>query len=300
MFMNKYRIGILFIIAAVILGVVITITSTINEIDLDNIEEYGTMEVYETALKVNSSTVSSALNETENKNKIDEKHEVAEISEYDWFLSFRSFYNYAMSKQGQLYESDADYISECLNKMCKGAILPSDDLNTYYESLEHLDIDSAIVGDLVFFFDENGNAVHMGVKGYNNHMYDLKDGKVIYEYISDDGRNFAFARVISEIYDKDEMEIKQEQTGYRHAELYAAEGNMDLSVFDDFKERLLTELNIKFSDTHPKIPIKGFYVVDIDENAYNGRALSATVACGELGMQYVVRYIYDVDKLYIL
>ena len=40
--------------------------------------------------------------------------------------------------------------------------------------------------------------------------------------------------------------------------------------------------------------------VDIDENAYNGRALSATVACGELGMQYVVRYIYDVDKLYIL
>ena len=76
MFMNKYRIGILFIIAAVILGVVITITSTINEIDLDNIEEYGTMEVYETALKVNSSTVSSALNETENKNetKINKRH----------------------------------------------------------------------------------------------------------------------------------------------------------------------------------------------------------------------------------
>lgn len=292
--MSRRSLRILVVIAAAAVVVVVCITSISNKKNPEETEEYGTMDVFESATGDATPSISSEQDE------MDTKHEVVETQEYDWFLSFRDFYEYAMSKQGQSYDSDTDYISECMNKMCSYAALPEDDLNNFYKNLEHLDIDSAIVGDLVFFFDENDNVKHMGIKGYNNHMYDLKDGKVAYEYISDYGDNFAFARVIQTKYDTDEMKREQEQTGYRHADLYAAEDDIDISVFDSFKEQLLTELNIKFSNSYPKIPVKGFYVIDIDTNAYDGQALNATVVCDGNGKQYVIRYIYEMDKLYIL
>ena len=77
------------------------------------------------------------------------------------------------------------------------APVPGENLKEYFDSLQSVEWNETLVGDLVFFLDENQESIHMGIKGSRNHMFHRKDGVITEEYISDYSEKFVFARLFS-------------------------------------------------------------------------------------------------------
>ena len=269
--------------------------------------ELGSMEVIEATSDKSTIEAKNEASEDISSDGEDSEEETDDVgdastNEGSWFDFFESAYTAAADRLDSTYNDDMMFLTDCLGEAGSSVAMPAGDLQNYYNSLEQLDLDEAIPGDLVVFFDENKAVTHMGIKGINNYMIHVSPGenKVLYEYISEYGTNFTFARAIHVDYDKEEMKEKQEKTGYRHAEIKAADDEIDISAIENVKSEVETELNNKFSSGHPTDRCDNFLVTEVDTESFEGQAVQYTVIADPIGTEYTVRYIYDMNKIYVL
>lgn len=264
-------------------------------------EEYGTMQVF---------TLDSILSEDEAKSSEEEQQDNSDLDneergdafsdETGDFNAFMNLFLTAMEKEGISYASDADFVKDCIQCSKVDALVPGENLKEYFDSLQSVEWKETLVGDLVFFLDENQEPTHMGIKGFRNHMYHIEDGVVTEEYISDYSEQFVFARLFStDQVDDGTLLAESEASGYMNAEVLCKEG-VDLTPLEKVKQQLDYKLNNVCGDIESNVRAKQIEIVEVTDNAYEGGGVIAYAMPDNVAKIITIHYDPTADRLYVV
>lgn len=263
-------------------------------------EEYGTMQVFTPDPVLSEDEAKSLEEQQDNSNLDNEERGDIFSDETGDFNAFMSLFLTAMEKEGTSYASDTDFVKDCIQSSKVDAPVPGENLKEYFDSLQSVEWNETLVGDLVFFLDENQESIHMGIKGSRNHMFHRKDGVITEEYISDYSEKFVFARLFSTNQVDDETLLAEsESSGYMNAEVLCKEG-VDLTPLEKVKQQLDYKLNNVCGDIESNVRAKQIEIMEVTDDAYEGDGVIAYAMPDNVAKIITIHYDPTSDRLYVV
>lgn len=237
--------------------------------DKKNDGEYGMMKLFSPE-NTEEETRPSSGQETEiqEDSEMDKENDIP-----DWFKGYEMLFECAMSEAEKKtsFSNDTEFLSRCIadcaDRTGIEVPIPSSDLTVYKDSLEDVSMKNALLGDIVFSCEENGNVRQAGIKGYRNVVYFLEDGRVVRRYLSDMNGNISFARIFPEGSSTEEMEEERERTGCLDA---ALTGDVDLSLLGHMSKPIRNALNNAYGEWGGMERCQEFWITQITEDTEKG------------------------------